>query len=290
MRALLSFRIVARLILVGTLANIGFGQNCGVTTVLRALDKHGRAVANLTATQVKAEINGSPASISSFSPVAKPALIVMLDGSGSMRSAWKESIAAARNLVAGAGEDVAVFVFAEKIRDRAVGRANSQHLLDRWSSGTPWGGTAFYDVLIEIASKGGPGNAAIILIGDGDDNESTHSSDETKALFLRSSWPPLFGLNVDYVHGGAELPHRDLKKISASTGGFVSYPSSASEVPEAAEKLGTVVANAFNVTLQPSHPISTGAKLKIEIHGLHAIYPLEVAGCESPSGAQTNKR
>jgi hypothetical protein len=218
MSAPLLFRVVARLILFGTLANVGFGQDCRVSTVLRALDKHGRAVANLTATQVKAKIKGRPATISSFSPAAKPALIIMLDESGSMRSAWKESIAAARNLVAAAGENVAVFVFGDKIQDRAIGRANSQQLLDRWSSRAPWGGTAFYDAVIEIASKGSPDNAAIILIGDGVDNKSTHSSDETKALFLHSSWPPLFVLNVDYVRGGPEQRKRDLEKVSASTG------------------------------------------------------------------------
>jgi len=276
----LLFRQSAGLILAGMLVNIGFGQDCHVTTVLRVLDKQGRPVANLTASQIKTEINGRPASIGSFMPSATPAVIIMLDESGSMRDTWKESIASARELLANAGEDVALFVFGENIQDRAVGRANSEKLLDRWSSRVPWGGTAFYDALIEIASKGGPGNAAIVLIGDGDDNKSAHTSDETKALFLRSSWPPLFGLDVDHVRGGADYRKNGLKKIAASTGGFVSYPSSASEVSEAAKKLGVVVGNAYAVTLQPSQPISHDAKLKMEIHGFRVLYPTEVAGCD----------
>lgn len=61
-----------------------------------------------------------------------------------------------------------------------------------------------YDELIEVARQGSPGNAAIVVISDDDDNASSHSTEETKSLFVRSSWPPVFGLVVDYVHGGDE--------------------------------------------------------------------------------------
>ena len=188
------------------------------------------------------------------------------------------------------GEDIAVFVFNEKIRDRAAGHANSEKLLDRWSSQAPRQGTILHDALIEVARQGGPGNAAIVVISDGDDNASTHSKEETTSLFLHSAWPPVFGLVVDYVHGGADHRENDLKKISVATGGFVLYPHSASEVPDATEKLENAVFSAFKVTLQPSHPISAGDKLKLEIHKFRAFYPVEVPGCDTPTGAGNSPR
>jgi hypothetical protein len=97
-------------------------------------------------------------------------------------------------------------------------------------------------------------------------------------------------LIVDSVHGWAAHREGDLKKISVATGGLVSYPSSASEIPEAMKKLEDAVFNAFKVTLQASHPISAGAKLKVEIDNFRAFYPAEVAGCDSASGAPTSQR
>jgi VWA domain containing CoxE-like protein len=284
------FRAVVLVICVGTIASMGFGQDCRISTILRVLGKRGQPVANVTATEVKATINGAQANVSSISPAAKPAIVLMLDASGSMRSSWNESIAAARALLSNAGEDVAILVFGDKIQDRAVGRANSQKLLDRWSREVPRRGTALYDALIETARRGGPGNAAIVIISEGDDDESTHSGEETKSLFLRSSWPPVFGLVVDYVHGGPEHRRNGLRKISGSTGGFVSYPLSASKVPEALENLEAAVLNPFTVTLQPSQTITASAKLKLEIHDFHTFYTAEVAGCDSPSSARTSQR
>ncbi len=130
-------RALAVIILVGTLAPIGLGQDCSVTTIIRVLEQQVQPVGNLTAGQLKAEINGSRADITSFSPAAKPAVILMLDASGSMKGTWSQSIAAARELVEKAGEDIAVLIFDEQIQGQAIGRTESEKLLDHWSTETP---------------------------------------------------------------------------------------------------------------------------------------------------------
>lgn len=130
------FRVFAVVILTGTLAPIGLGQDCTVSTILRVRDKQEQLVTNLAAGQLKAEINGGAASISSFSPPAKPAIILMLDASGSMKGTWNQVIAAAREFVGKAGEDIAVLIFDEQIRGRAIGRTASEKLLDQWATET----------------------------------------------------------------------------------------------------------------------------------------------------------
>jgi uncharacterized protein with von Willebrand factor type A (vWA) domain len=190
-------RTLAVVIVVGN----AFGQECPVSTMVRLLDKQSQPVANVTADQLKAEINGSPATISSISPTAKPTLILLVDASSSMKDTWNQSIAAAKQLVGRAGEDVDTFVFRDKIRGFAVGRSESEQFLDRLSTQTPMpGGTSLYDSLIEIANRVKTRNAAIVVISDGEDNASTHSSDATVSQFLRSAWPPVFGLILDYDH------------------------------------------------------------------------------------------
>jgi hypothetical protein len=110
-------------------------------------------------------------------------------------------------------------------------------------------------------------------------------------LFLRSSWPPVFSLVVDYGHPSKQW--EDFKNISVSTGGFVAHPSSASAVSTAMEQLAAIVLNAFTLTLQPSLPISPGAKLKLKVLGTRddqPLYATEVAGCDIRSDMPTGQR
>ncbi len=283
----------AVMILVGTVVRSGLTQDCHVNAIVRVLDKHGQPVVNVTADELKAEINGSPANISSFSP-SEPGIILMLDVSPSMKRTWNQSIAAARQLVGRAGEDIDIVAFREGIQSYAVGHSKSEELLDQLSKNTPsgLGGTALYDTLIEIAGRVNPKrNAAIIVISDGGDNISHRSSDATASIFLRSSWPPVFGLILDYDQTDTHRGY--FKKIPTATGGLVAYPSSASKVPIAMEELSSVVLSPFTLTLQPTRAITGMAKLKLEVFGpegkprkdLNLIHVTEIPGCESQGSA-----
>lgn len=155
---------LALTICICTLVESGLGQGCPVSAVLRLTDKNGQSVTNVTADQLKAEINGSPATISSFSTGTKPAIILILDASGSMKHTWNQIIAAAKGMVEKAGASVDTFVFREKIEGCAIGRSKSENLLDQLSKEDPPKGvaaTALYDTLVEIAGRVTTRNAAI---------------------------------------------------------------------------------------------------------------------------------
>lgn len=279
-------------------APAGFGQDCLASTVVRVLDKHSQPVANVTADQLRAEIDGSPSSVISFSAGHEPGIILALDASGSMKGYWNQSIAAARQLMGSAGENIDIVVFRDRIQAYARGLSESDQLLDRLATQTPTWATALYDTLVEIGGRVTTRDAAIVVITDGEDDASRHSSDATVSLFLRSSWPPVFGLILDYAppQTRLQLGHvnrglENFKKIPAATGGLMALPASASKVPAAMNQLAATVFAPFALTLRPSRPITKPAKLKLELigpdgkprHDVHPIHVAEVTGCDVAS-------
>ena len=281
-------RLVAAVVLSSSLMpRHAAAQDCRVTTEVRLVNQHQQPVLDITADQLKADIAGKPAKVVTLSRAANPGLILLIDASSSMKGTWNEVIAAARQLADSAKNGVAAVVFRENIEAYAEGRSEIDKLLDQLSTRTfSLGGTALYDTLIEIAGRVRTRSTALLVISDGEDNSSTHSSDETIKLFLKSSWPAVFGLIVDYDH---QYPRRGyFKKIAAATGGLIAVPSSASKVPEAVNELAAEAYTPFTLTLQPIQPIAKMAKLKLEVVGpdnkprrdIRFAQVAEVAGCD----------
>ena len=257
---------LAVLISVGIVSGEGYGQECSVTIPLRLLDHHGQRITNITPDQLRAEVDGSPVNVSSIEAVPKTGVVLLLDVSPSMGKTWKQSIMAARQLVEKVGDKLTLFAFDVGISGYAIGRSKSEELLDRFlqqGAPKPPGGTALYDVLIEVAQRITARDSAIVVISDGGDNASHRSSDQAASLFISSSWPPVFALIVDYD----EIDRRRgyFKKIPAATGGTIVYPTSASKVEPAADELAGIVLNPYAITLQLPHPPKDPAKLKVEV-------------------------
>jgi uncharacterized protein with von Willebrand factor type A (vWA) domain len=227
-----------------------FGQECRVTTTVRVLNEHGMSDLSLTPEQLSARIGSGSAKVVSVTQGAKPVTILLIDISSSMKEMWAQSVAAAKQISAGAGDRVAVVVFREQIVDHASGREPTDKLVDRLATlKTSMGGTALYDTLIDTAGAAKNPNTALVVISDGEDNASRHSSDQTVDWFLKNRWPPVFGLVLDYAHSQTRRGY--FKKIVAGTGGVLAYPSSASKVAEAASELSSAINMPFTITLQP---------------------------------------
>jgi len=99
---------------------------------------------------------------------------------------------------------------------------------------------------------------------------------------LRSSWPPVFGLILDYDR--EETRRGYFHKIALETGGLTVVPRNASKVAEAETTLANDVFASFRVTLTASYPITKPVKLKIELigpkHGMHVAHAAEVTACD----------
>jgi len=256
-------------------------QNCSLDTIVHITDKNNQPVANVNAADLKAEIGGTPANITSLS-LTKPAIVLVLDTSPSMKQTWDQAIAAAKQFVEKT-EDVGLFTFREKVLGYAIGRVKSEEMLDQLAKQGPSplgsGGTALYDTLIELGSHLKTHNAALVLISDGGDNQSTHTSEATALLFERSSWPPVFALILDYKETDKSRGY--FKKIPAATGGMIIYPSSASKVPAAADQLAGIILNSFVLSLQAPESRTDMAKLKLESarKDINLLHVSEVPPC-----------
>jgi len=280
---------------ISPLVGSGFGQECTVSTTVRLIDKHGQPVSNITVDQLRAEVNGKPASIGSFSPADKPGVILLLDTSPSMKGTWQQSVAAARQLLDKVRGNSNLFTFGMGVGPHVTSRSQSEELLDRLSKEgppKPPGGTALYDTLVQVAGGVTTSNVAIVVISDGGDNASHHSSDATVSEFLRSSWPSVFALILDYEETNPLRSY--FKKIPAATGGLVLYPTSASKVPAAADELAAAILNPFAVKLQLPKPITGSVKMSVTAvrpdgkrnKDIEVLHPAELVGCDSNGPTQ----
>jgi hypothetical protein len=133
-------------------------------------------------------------------------------------------------------------------------------------------------------------NAAIVVLSDGGENASTHSSDATVQLLIRTSSPSVFALILDYDREHS-YSRGYFKKIPTDTGGLIEYPPSSSTVPEAMAKLIATLQNTLVVALQPSKPVTKMARLKLDAigpngkpqHDIRLLTVAEVASCDVPS-------
>jgi hypothetical protein len=264
-----------------------FAQECRVVTKVRIVDKNKRPVTNVKVEQLKAEIGASPAEVIEISPAPKPAVIILLDSSSSGAGSWKESLEAARQLTDLFSDKIALVSFRVGIEEIAKGRTEVEQLLSKLATRKPKpGGTTLYETLVDVGQKITTKDAALVMIGDGEDNASRISSEQTANIFLNSSLPPIFALVLDYDHQDRRREY--FKKIPAATGGFIEYPSSASKVPAAAEELANVVSAPYTLTLQALRPIAKPENLKLEFvgtdgkpkHDVEVMHVVGVGKCE----------
>src|SRR5215472_11003170 len=156
----------------------GFGQNCTVTTTVRFVDDHAQPISDVTADQLKAEIESSPAKVVAISPATRPKIILLIDASSSIKGTWSEAVTAAKRFAATVNNDIAVAVFRDRILGGSNNQNNTEKFLNELSGLQPSrGGTALYDTLVEVASGVKDREVALVMIGDGEDNMSHYSSD-----------------------------------------------------------------------------------------------------------------
>lgn len=185
-------------------------------------DSYGRAVAGLDRSAFKIFDNKVPQAISFFSDEDAPASIaVVFDTSGSMSG----------GKIARAKEALAHFIQTGHARDEYFlidFDSQARLLLDRTRDGDavfrkltyvqPHGNTALYDAIylgIEKVMRGSHPKRAILLISDGEDNDSRYSYNELRRN-LRESDATLYAIGVveNFLPcKGAERP-RDTARVS----------------------------------------------------------------------------
>jgi Ca-activated chloride channel homolog len=223
-------------------------------------DHYGRAVSGLDKSSFTIFDDKVQQTISFFSDEDAPASIaVIFDTSGSMNG----------SKIARAKEALAHFIQTGHQRDEYFlidFDSQARLLLDKTRDGDavcrkvtyvqPQGNTALYDAVylgVEKVMRGAYQKRAILLISDGEDNNSRHSFNEVRRN-LRESDATIYSIGIveNLLPRKGALDGRDiLEELAFVSGGKAFFPSGASEMIETFEHIGLELRHLYSIGYRP---------------------------------------
>ena len=211
----------------------------GVTEVIvpvTATDEKGKFISNLTARDFRVTDEGKPQRISFFSHAEKQPVVVgfLIDQSSSMKIHWDKYQEAILELVwallPGDPLHTGYLITYGNDAELAVNTTeDSDKLASVIRKMKPGGGSSMNDAIYRACVdralvKGEPyePRRVIIIVGDGHDNHSKHSTDEVLELAKRNM-VTIFAISTK-AFGFDNPDGAVLDKLSIETGGHVEYP------------------------------------------------------------------
>lgn len=248
-----------------------------VNVVFTVTDKHGRRVTNLKQGDFKIlDDNKPPQEIRSFHAETNLPLQVglLIDASNSVRDRFKfeqESAIEFLNQTIRPRYDQAFVIgfdvipeVTQDFTDDTGALAHGVHEL------RPGGGTALYDALFYAcrdklmkAPKNNPVRRAIILLSDGDDNQSHVSREEAIEMAQRAETIVYtISTNVSGTKGAGD---KVLERIADATGGRAFFPFQIREVADAFAQIQDELRSQYAISYKPADLKHDGHYRTIEI-------------------------
>lgn len=250
-----------------------FAETAGTTVTISVTDRDHRPVTGLGAENFTLYVDEQRQAISSVASGDVPACVgILVDKSGSMRGKHA-AIASAMAAFEAAGNpgsktfvvsfnDVAVleqdFTSDSALIEKALMRLDAR------------GGTAFYDSLIatadHLAEASGCNKRILLVVSDGEDNESRKSLEYTLQA-LQHDWNPLvYAIGLPSNKPGNRA-HKTLEGLTADSGGLAIFANDIGGVRKAALKLADIIKNQYLVSYSPSDAVSSDDRaMKAELH------------------------
>lgn len=244
-----------------------------ITLNISVTGAEGRAIPGLGKDVFTVYDDKVPQEVTFFSDEDAPASVaVIFDTSGSMSEGRIER----------AREALARFIQTSHEKDEffLIDFNTSAHLLldrtrdagavlDKFTYVRPRGNTALYDAAylgIEKVLRGAHIRRAILLISDGEDNNSRYTFKELRRR-LQESGVVVYsiGIGVSYLPRatGAET----LKKLASVSGGKAFFPDGAAEMSEVFERIALELRHQYSVGFRPSNFAADGRwhRLKVKV-------------------------
>jgi Ca-activated chloride channel family protein len=189
-------------------------------------DPDGKTINGLTKDNFEVFDDGVKQEIAHFTDDDAPiSLGIIFDVSGSMTGIIKRSIEALERLFETCNNDDEFFEVAFSDRAHLVQdyTTSSSQILNRVLSADPKGATSLYDAVylgIEKAKQGRHPRKALLIISDGEENNSRYSGGELGRL-LRESDVQVYAIGISDTYVGAGT----LRRLTGMSGGRAFFPS-----------------------------------------------------------------
>lgn len=248
-----------------------------VTLTLTVTDLYGRYVSGLTKNAFKIQDNGQDQEITFFSDSDAPVSVgILFDVSGSMSG---DKIAKAKNALerfvntSHPSDEYFLIGFnsrAQLLLDRT---RDGQAVLDKFTLVKPSGNTALYDAVylgVEKVTRGAHQKKAVIVISDGQDNNSRYNFGETRRL-LKESDVTIYAVGIlSGGDSGSALGMQGqafLDELSSVTGGKSFYPTSDVEMDEIFERIALELRHQYSIGYTPPdfQPDGKWRKVKVKV-------------------------
>src|SRR5271170_801076 len=260
----------------GEIPRIRVGIN-EVNVVFTVTDKHGKRVTDLKQGDFHFVDDNKPATeIRSFHAETNLPLQValLIDASNSVRDRFKfeqESAIEFLNQTVRRGYDQAMVVGFDVTPEVAQDFTDDTEKLDRGvRSLRPGGGTAMYDALYYACRdklmkepQSGPTRRAIILLSDGEDNQSHVTREEAIEMAQRAE-AIVYTISTN-VSGAKGAGDKVLERIADATGGRAFFPFQIRDVANAFAEIQEELRSQYAVSYKPADFKADGHFRAIEI-------------------------
>jgi VWFA-related protein len=247
-----------------------------VDLIFTATDKHGHFIKDLKQDEIRLLDDGKPPEhIQAFeSETGLPLRVgLLIDASNSIRDRFRfEQDAAVEFLqqMVRPKSDLAFVIGFDSVSDLTVDYTDNT---DKLANGVrvlrPGGGTAMHDAVFEACEKlskapvGGSARRAIILLSDGDDNQSRHSREEAIEAALRAE-VIVYVINTDVTESNKK-GDKVLMRYAEATGGRVFFPLRIEEVSNAFTEIQDELRSQYVVAYKPQNSAQDGSYHSIAI-------------------------
>lgn len=244
-----------------------------ITLNVTVTDRRGLHISGLDKSAFTILDDKVPQEISFFSDEDAPASIgIVFDVSGSMSGQKIERARAALATFIQTSHPMDEFVLtsfnsrAQLVLDRT---RDAEALLAKFTDVQPHGNTALYDAVylgLERLARGTYPKRAIILISDGEDNDSRYTFNELRRSLQESGVVVhSIGISMNYLrHATGEAT---LRKLASASGGRAFFPGGASEMNEAFESIALELRRQYSIGYKPSNFAADGRwhRLKVKV-------------------------
>ena len=224
-----------------------------VTATVSVADGSGRYVTGLQKENFEVFDNGVKQEISHFSDEDAPiSLGIIYDVSGSMTGLTAQSLAALTRFfdVSHADDEFFLIAFSSKpylLQDYTV---SPNEIISRVTLAKAKGNTALFDAVylgVEKARQGRHPKKALLIVSDGEENNSRYSGKELRGL-LQEADVQIYAIGISRLYAGAST----LRGLTELTGGSAFFPYDDGEVRDAYTRIAVALRHQYSLGFYPS--------------------------------------